>query len=94
MEKLEYSIIKSTLTAILVEKLCVEESEVVSEASFINDLGADSLDLVEIMMEIEKEYDIVITEDTASRIITVGDAIDYISKNCKTVIKSTTELKD
>jgi acyl carrier protein len=72
--------ISSRVKAIIVDKLGVEESEVVLEASFTNDLGADSLDTVELIMEFEKEFDIQIPDDQAENISTVGQAIDYIEK--------------
>ena len=64
--------------AIIVDKLGVDESEVTNEANFINDLGADSLDTVELIMEFEKEFDIQIPDDKAEKITTVGDAIEFI----------------
>ena len=64
--------------AIIVDKLGVDEAEVTSEASFTNDLGADSLDTVELIMEFEKEFDIQIPDDQAENIATVGQAIQYI----------------
>lgn len=63
---------------IIVEKLGVDENEVTPAAEFTKDLGADSLDTVELIMEIEKEFDITIPEDQAEKISTVGDAIAYI----------------
>jgi len=66
--------------AIIVDKLGVDESEVSLEASFTNDLGADSLDTVELIMEFEKEFDIQIPDDQAEAIVTVGDAISFIEK--------------
>ena len=69
--------------AIIVDKLSVEETEVTNEASFTNDLGADSLDTVELIMEFEKEFGISIPDDQAEKITTVGDAIDYIEANAK-----------
>ena len=69
--------------AIIVDKLSVEETEVTNEASFTNDLGADSLDTVELIMEFEKEFGISIPDDQAETIITVGDAIAYIEANAK-----------
>ena len=69
--------------AIIVDKLCVEETEVTNEASFTNDLGADSLDTVELIMEFEKEFGISIPDDQAEKITTVGDAIAYIEANAK-----------
>jgi acyl carrier protein len=73
--------IKSKVIAIIVDKLGVEESEVTNEASFTNDLGADSLDTVELIMEFEKEFSIAIPDDQAENIQTVGDAIAYIEEN-------------
>ena len=63
---------------IIVEKLGVDENEVTPTAEFTKDLGADSLDTVELIMEFEKEFDITIPEDQAEKISTVGDAIAYI----------------
>ncbi len=68
---------------IIVDKLGVDESEVTSEASFQNDLGADSLDTVELIMEFESEFDVTIPDDAAEKIRTVGDAIKYIEDNTK-----------
>ena len=64
--------------AIIVDKLGVDESEVTNEASFTNDLGADSLDTVELIMEFEKEFDIQIPDDKAEAIATDGDAVSFI----------------
>jgi acyl carrier protein len=64
---------------IIVDKLGVDESEVTESASFTNDLGADSLDTVELIMEFEKEFDIAIPDEEAEKIDTVGDAINYLS---------------
>ncbi len=75
--------ISSRVKAIIVDKLGVEESEVTTEASFTNDLGADSLDTVELIMEFEKEFNIAIPDDQAEKIGTVGQAIDYITANVK-----------
>ena len=75
--------IASRVKAIIVDKLGVEESEVTTEASFTNDLGADSLDTVELIMEFEKEFGISIPDDQAEKIQTVGDAISYIEANAK-----------
>ena len=66
--------------AIIVDKLGVDVSEVTDEASFTNDLGADSLDTVELIMEFEKEFDIQIPDDKAEAIATVGDAITFITE--------------
>ena len=75
--------IASKVQKIIVDKLGVEESEVVATASFTNDLGADSLDTVELIMEFEKEFGISIADDQAEKIETVGDAISYIEANAK-----------
>lgn len=74
---------KSRVIAIIVDKLGVDESEVAPEASFTNDLGADSLDTVELIMEFEKEFNMAIPDDQAEKIGTVGDAISYIEENVK-----------
>ena len=73
--------IAARVNAIIVDKLSVNESEVTPEASFTNDLGADSLDTVELIMEFEKEFGISIPDDQAEKIATVGDAIAYIEAN-------------
>ena len=70
--------IKERVIAIIVDKLGVDESEVTLEASFTNDLGADSLDTVELIMEFEKEFNIAIPDDQAENIATVGEAVKYI----------------
>lgn len=75
--------IESKVKAIIVDKLGVDEAEVVAAASFTNDLGADSLDTVELIMEFEKEFGINIPDDQAEKITTVGDAISYIETNAK-----------
>lgn len=67
--------------AIIVEQLGVPTEEVVETASFIEDLGADSLDIVELVMALEEEYDIEISDEDAEKIQTVGDAISYIQEN-------------
>ena len=69
---------KSKVIAIIVDKLGVDEAEVTLEASFTNDLGADSLDTVELIMEFEKEFNMAIPDDQAEKISTVGDAVTYI----------------
>ena len=63
---------------IIVEKLGVDQADIKREASFTNDLGADSLDTVELIMELEKEFDMTIPDEDAEQIATVGDAIDYV----------------
>ena len=65
---------------IIVDKLGVDEAEVNTEASFTNDLGADSLDTVELIMEFEKEFDVSIPDDQAENIATVGDAVKYLTE--------------
>ncbi len=71
--------IEQRVKAIIVEKLGVDESDITREASFTNDLGADSLDTVELIMEFEKEFDLTIPDEDAEMIGTVGDAVDYVS---------------
>lgn len=73
--------IEARVRAIIVDKLSVGEDEVKNEASFANDLGADSLDTVELIMEFEKEFGISIPDDKSEKIATVGDAIAYIEEN-------------
>ena len=73
--------VKEKVVSIIVDKLGVDEAEVTTEASFTNDLGADSLDTVELIMEFEKEFSIAIPDDQAEKIQTVGDAISYIEEN-------------
>jgi len=68
------------LIKVIVENLSVEEEKVVSNATFVDDLGADSLDLVELIMGMEEEFDIEIPDDDAEKIATVQDALDYIKK--------------
>ena len=75
--------IAARVKAIIVDKLGVDENEVTNEASFTNDLGADSLDTVELIMEFEKGFSISIPEDQAEKIATVGQAVDYITANAK-----------
>lgn len=73
--------IAERVTAIIVDKLGVNETEVKPEATFAQDLGADSLDTVELIMEFEKEFGLQIPDDQAEKIVTVGDAIAYIEAN-------------
>ncbi|UVQ16100.1 acyl carrier protein [Bacteroides fragilis] len=75
--------IASRVKAIIVDKLGVEESEVTETASLTNDLGADSLDTVELIMEFEKEFGISIPDDQAEKIGTVQDAVAYIEEHAK-----------
>jgi acyl carrier protein len=75
--------IAARVKKIIVDKLGVEESEVNNEASFTNDLGADSLDTVELIMEFEKEFNISIPDEQAEGITTVGEAISYLETNVK-----------
>ena len=77
------SAIESKVKAIIVEKLGVEENDVTMEASFTNDLGADSLDTVELIMEFEKEFGLSIPDEEAEKITTVGDAVAYIEANAQ-----------
>jgi len=66
------------VTKVIVDRLGVDEAEVKAEASFRDDLGADSLDVVELVMELEDEFDMEISDDDAEKIATVGDAVSYI----------------
>ena len=75
--------IAAKVKAIIVDKLGVDESEVTNEASFTNDLGADSLDTVELIMEFEKEFDLAIPDDQAEKISTVGEAVAHIEQAVK-----------
>ncbi|MCA0431164.1 MAG: acyl carrier protein [Bacteroidetes bacterium] len=75
--------ISNKVKSIIVDKLGVDEKEVTPAASFTNDLGADSLDTVELIMEFEKEFNIAIPDEQAEKISTVGDAIAYIEANAK-----------
>jgi len=75
--------IASRVKAIIIDKLGVDENEVTPEASFTNDLGSDSLDTVELIMEFEKEFDIQIPDDQAENIATVGQAIKFIEEALK-----------
>ena len=75
------SAIEAKVKEIIKNKLAVSESEITPEASFTNDLGADSLDTVELIMEFEKEFGVEIPDEAAEKIATVGDAISYIEAN-------------
>ena len=75
--------ITTRVKSIIVDKLGVDESEVTPEASFTNDLGADSLDTVELIMEFEKEFEISISDQDAEKIGTVGDVISYMESHAK-----------
>ena len=75
--------VAARVKSIIMDKLGVEESEITHEANFTNDLGADSLDTVELIMEFEKEFNIAIPDDQAEKIGTVGQAITYIEQNVK-----------
>jgi len=70
--------VEAKVKSIIVDKLGVDESEVSADANFTNDLGADSLDTVELIMEFEKEFDISIPDEDAENIATVGDAVEYL----------------
>ena len=72
--------VESKVKEIIIDKLGVDESEVVADANFTNDLGADSLDTVELIMEFEKDFDLSIPDEDAESIATVGDAIKYIQE--------------
>ena len=78
MENLE-----NKIKEIIIDKLGIEESEITDSASFTNDLGADSLDTVELIMEFEKEFNVSIPDEDAEKIATVGDAVSYLKDNVK-----------
>ncbi len=78
MENLE-----NKIKEIIIDKLGIEESEITESSSFTNDLGADSLDTVELIMEFEKEFNVSIPDEDAEKIGTVGDAISYLKDNVK-----------
>lgn len=73
--------IEDKVKSIIAEKLSVDIAEVVPQASFVDDLGADSLDLVELIMAMEEEFDIEIADEDSEKMIKVQDALDYIAKN-------------
>ncbi|NTW88843.1 MAG: acyl carrier protein [Desulfobulbaceae bacterium] len=73
--------VEKRIKEIVAEQLGVEESQVTNEASFMDDLGADSLDTVELVMALEEEFDIEISDENAEKIQTVQDAIDYITEH-------------
>ncbi len=75
--------LEAKLKELIVQQLGVNESEVVPDAKFIDDLGADSLDLVELVMALEDEYGIEIPDEDAEKIVTVGDALKYIKDHVK-----------
>lgn len=77
------SSVEEKVRMVIVEKLGVEESEVTKESSFVDDLGADSLDNVELIMELEKEFDLTIPDEEAEKITTVGEAVAYIEQHAK-----------
>ena len=76
--------VESRVREIIINKLGVEESQITPSASFINDLGADSLDTVELIMEFEKSFNITIDDSDAEKIQTVGDAVSYLSSKTTT----------
>ena len=78
MENLE-----NKIKEIIFDKLGIEESEITDSASFTNDLGSDSLDTVELIMEFEKEFNVSIPDEEAEKIQTVGDAVAYLKENVK-----------
>ncbi len=72
--------VKERVIDIVAEQLGVNKEQITTETSFVNDLGADSLDVVELVMELEEEFDINIPDDAAEKIQTVGQAVEYIEK--------------
>ena len=73
--------IEDKIKKIIAEKLSVDLDEIVPEASFVDDLGADSLDLVELIMSMEEEFDVEIPDEDAEKLVTVKDALDYVNKH-------------
>lgn len=73
--------IQDKVVKIIAEKLSVEVAEIVPDASFVDDLGADSLDLVELIMSMEEEFDVEISDDDSEKMVKVQDAFDYIAKH-------------
>ena len=73
--------IEDKIKKIIAEKLSVDLDEIVPEASFVDDLGADSLDLVELIMSMEEEFDVEIPDEDAEKLVTVKDAMDYVNKH-------------
>lgn len=73
--------VEDKVKKVIAEKLSVDISEVVPDASFVEDLGADSLDLVELIMSMEEEFDVDISDEDAEKLVTVKDAINYINEN-------------
>lgn len=82
-EVLEVKKVFDKIKKIIVEQLGIDEDKVTMDASFIDDLGADSLDMVELIMAIEEEFEIEVPEEEAENIVTVSDAINYISAKTK-----------
>lgn len=83
--------VEAKVKAIIYDKLRKDEKEITPQSSFKNDLGTDSLDMVELVMEFEKEFNIVIPDDDAINITTVGEAIEYISRNIE--LRTVSEAK-
>ena len=78
---MERSEIEKTVTGIVCEQLGVAESKVKSDSSFVDDLGADSLDIVELVMALEEEFDLEIADEDTDKLLTVSEAVDYILEN-------------
>ncbi len=83
-DEVDVQVIENRVIAIISEQMGVEKSEISRETSFINDLNADSLDTVELVMEFEDEFDMSIPDEEAEKIQTVGAAVDYITNNART----------
>ena len=83
LEKMSSEEVLEKVKGIIVEQLGVAENAVTMEASFRDDLGADSLDIVELVMALEEEFDIEIPDSDAEKVVTVGDVVDYIKENVK-----------
>jgi acyl carrier protein len=83
VEEIPMASVEEKVKHIIVEQLGVDEDEVKAEASFVDDLGADSLDVVELVMALEEEFELEISDEDAEKLITVQKAIDYIQTNAK-----------
>jgi len=84
-DEVDVQVIENRVIAIISEQMGVEKSEISRETSFINDLNADSLDTVELVMEFEDEFDMNIPDEEAEKIQTVGAAVDYITNTARTI---------
>lgn len=87
---MERQVIFEKIKEIVINQLDVKEAEVIAEAKFVDDLGADSLDVVEMIMTIEDEFEIEISDEDAEKLLTVGDVVDYIQRRLQAVSQQQT----